>query len=99
MSFRPSILERCILKVSTSSVAVGTDDLDSKRSGHVLKRMRAAEHQFIITDILIFAIHDPLCRNFGKIVSYLSLVVLHLSQNVAAPCCPSAAHTNLPRVV
>ncbi|KAI3374088.1 hypothetical protein L3Q82_022629, partial [Scortum barcoo] len=28
---RPSILERCILKVSTSSVAVGTDDLDSKR--------------------------------------------------------------------
>lgn len=30
---RPSILERCILKVSTSSVAVGTDDMDSKRSG------------------------------------------------------------------
>ncbi|KAL6098233.1 uncharacterized protein ACO6RY_17408 [Pungitius sinensis] len=29
---RPSILERCILKVSTSSVAVGTDDLDNKRS-------------------------------------------------------------------
>ncbi|XP_035998588.1 stem-loop binding protein 2 isoform X3 [Fundulus heteroclitus] len=28
---RPSILERCILKVSTSSVAVGTDDVDSKR--------------------------------------------------------------------
>ncbi|XP_034406017.1 stem-loop binding protein 2 [Cyclopterus lumpus] len=28
---RPSILERCILKVSTSSVAVGTDDLDTKR--------------------------------------------------------------------
>ncbi|XP_070712216.1 stem-loop binding protein 2 [Pempheris klunzingeri] len=28
---RPSILERCILKVSTSSVAVGTDDLDNKR--------------------------------------------------------------------
>ncbi|XP_035513510.1 stem-loop binding protein 2 [Morone saxatilis] len=28
---RPSILERCILKVSTSSVAVGTDDLDGKR--------------------------------------------------------------------
>lgn len=28
---RPSILERCILKVSTSSVAVGTDELDSKR--------------------------------------------------------------------
>uniref|UniRef100_A0A8C2X1V1 Stem-loop binding protein 2 n=1 Tax=Cyclopterus lumpus TaxID=8103 RepID=A0A8C2X1V1_CYCLU len=27
----PSILERCILKVSTSSVAVGTDDLDTKR--------------------------------------------------------------------
>ncbi|XP_054481431.1 stem-loop binding protein 2 [Anoplopoma fimbria] len=30
-SSRPSILERCILKVSTSSVAVGTDDLDNKR--------------------------------------------------------------------
>ncbi|XP_030010485.1 stem-loop binding protein 2 [Sphaeramia orbicularis] len=30
-SRRPSILERCILKVSTSSVAVGTDDLDNKR--------------------------------------------------------------------
>uniref|UniRef100_A0A3P8V4T4 Stem-loop binding protein 2 n=1 Tax=Cynoglossus semilaevis TaxID=244447 RepID=A0A3P8V4T4_CYNSE len=30
---RPSILERCILKVSTSSVAVGTEDLDSRRSG------------------------------------------------------------------
>ncbi|XP_028278286.1 stem-loop binding protein 2 isoform X2 [Parambassis ranga] len=30
-SCRPSILERCILKVSTSSVAVGTDDVDSKR--------------------------------------------------------------------
>ncbi|KAM3602091.1 uncharacterized protein V6R79_024220 [Siganus canaliculatus] len=29
---RPSILERCILKVSTSSVAVGTDDLENKRS-------------------------------------------------------------------
>lgn len=29
---RPSILERCILKVSTSSVAVGTDEMDSKRS-------------------------------------------------------------------
>ncbi|XP_068587857.1 stem-loop binding protein 2 [Cebidichthys violaceus] len=29
---RPSILERCILKVSTSSIAVGTDDLDNKRS-------------------------------------------------------------------
>ncbi|XP_058483699.1 stem-loop binding protein 2 [Solea solea] len=29
---RPSILERCILKVSTSSVAVGTDDLDNRRS-------------------------------------------------------------------
>ncbi|XP_008331658.1 uncharacterized protein LOC103395664 isoform X2 [Cynoglossus semilaevis] len=29
---RPSILERCILKVSTSSVAVGTEDLDSRRS-------------------------------------------------------------------
>lgn len=28
--FRPSILERCILKVSTSSVAVGTDDLDKR---------------------------------------------------------------------
>nr|XP_046266705.1 stem-loop binding protein 2 [Scatophagus argus] len=28
---RPSILERCILKVSSSSVAVGTDDLDSRR--------------------------------------------------------------------
>ncbi|XP_068601135.1 stem-loop binding protein 2 [Brachionichthys hirsutus] len=28
---RPSILERCILKASTSSVAVGTDDLDGKR--------------------------------------------------------------------
>ncbi|XP_030601705.1 stem-loop binding protein 2 [Archocentrus centrarchus] len=28
---RPSILERCILKVSTSSVAVGTDDVDNKR--------------------------------------------------------------------
>ncbi|KAF3840468.1 hypothetical protein F7725_006330 [Dissostichus mawsoni] len=28
---RPSILERCILKVSSSSVAVGTDDLDLKR--------------------------------------------------------------------
>ncbi|XP_049447819.1 stem-loop binding protein 2 isoform X1 [Epinephelus fuscoguttatus] len=28
---RPSILERCILKVSTSSVAVGTEDLDNKR--------------------------------------------------------------------
>ncbi|XP_026184020.1 stem-loop binding protein 2 [Mastacembelus armatus] len=27
---RPSILERCILKVSTSSVAVGTDDLDKR---------------------------------------------------------------------
>ena len=33
-SFRSSILERCILKVSTSSVAVGTDDLDNKRSVH-----------------------------------------------------------------
>ncbi|XP_028323166.1 stem-loop binding protein 2 isoform X2 [Gouania willdenowi] len=30
---RPSILERCILKVSTSSVAVGTDDSDYKRAG------------------------------------------------------------------
>uniref|UniRef100_A0A3B5A2B7 Uncharacterized LOC103354668 n=1 Tax=Stegastes partitus TaxID=144197 RepID=A0A3B5A2B7_9TELE len=29
---RPSILERCILKVSTSSVAVGTDDVDNKRT-------------------------------------------------------------------
>ncbi|XP_047234414.1 stem-loop binding protein 2 isoform X1 [Girardinichthys multiradiatus] len=29
---RSSILERCILKVSTSSVAVGTDDVDSKRA-------------------------------------------------------------------
>ncbi|XP_029304333.1 LOW QUALITY PROTEIN: stem-loop binding protein 2 [Cottoperca gobio] len=29
---RPSILERCILNVSTSSVAVGTDDLDNKRA-------------------------------------------------------------------
>ncbi|XP_056911223.1 stem-loop binding protein 2 [Takifugu flavidus] len=29
---RPSILERCILKVSTSNVAVGTDDIDGKRS-------------------------------------------------------------------
>ncbi|XP_056266018.1 stem-loop binding protein 2 isoform X2 [Pseudoliparis swirei] len=28
---RPSILERCILKASSSSVAVGTDDLDTKR--------------------------------------------------------------------
>lgn len=28
---RSSILERCILKVSTSSVAVGTDDVDSRR--------------------------------------------------------------------
>ncbi|XP_061595117.1 stem-loop binding protein 2 [Cololabis saira] len=28
---RPSILERCILKVSTSSVAVGTDEVDNKR--------------------------------------------------------------------
>ncbi|XP_007577144.1 oocyte-specific histone RNA stem-loop-binding protein 2-like [Poecilia latipinna] len=28
---RPSILERCILKVSTSSVAVGTEDVDGKR--------------------------------------------------------------------
>lgn len=28
---RPSILERCILKVSTSSVAVGTDDVEDKR--------------------------------------------------------------------
>ncbi|XP_076607195.1 stem-loop binding protein 2 [Chaetodon auriga] len=28
---RPSILERCILKVSTSNVAVGTDELDNKR--------------------------------------------------------------------
>ncbi|KAM8835230.1 stem-loop binding protein 2 [Synchiropus picturatus] len=27
---RPSILERCILKVSTSSIAVGTDDLDKR---------------------------------------------------------------------
>ncbi|XP_069565868.1 stem-loop binding protein 2 [Brachyistius frenatus] len=27
---RPSILERCILKVSTSSVAVGTDDVDKR---------------------------------------------------------------------
>ncbi|XP_068436706.1 stem-loop binding protein 2 [Clinocottus analis] len=27
---RPSILERCILKVSSSSVAVGTDDLDKR---------------------------------------------------------------------
>ncbi|KAK2827992.1 hypothetical protein Q5P01_019026 [Channa striata] len=27
---RPSILERCILKVSTSSVAVGTDDMDKR---------------------------------------------------------------------
>lgn len=42
----------------------------------VLKRMHAAEHQFIITDILIFVIHDPLLRkNLGEIVSYLSLVV------------------------
>uniref|UniRef100_I3KN37 Stem-loop binding protein 2 n=1 Tax=Oreochromis niloticus TaxID=8128 RepID=I3KN37_ORENI len=29
-SLRSSILERCILKVSTSSVAVGTDDVDSR---------------------------------------------------------------------
>ncbi|XP_054592924.2 stem-loop binding protein 2 isoform X1 [Nothobranchius furzeri] len=29
---RPSILERCILKVSTSSVAVGTDDVDRRSS-------------------------------------------------------------------
>ncbi|XP_017259914.1 stem-loop binding protein 2 [Kryptolebias marmoratus] len=29
---RPSILERCILKVSTSSVAVGTDDKDKRPS-------------------------------------------------------------------
>ncbi|XP_054611449.1 stem-loop binding protein 2 isoform X2 [Dunckerocampus dactyliophorus] len=27
---RPSILERCILKVSTSNIAVGTDDLDKR---------------------------------------------------------------------
>lgn len=33
---RPSILERCILKVSTSSVAVGTDEMDSKRSARVV---------------------------------------------------------------
>lgn len=59
VSFRPSILERCILKVSTSSVAVGTDDLDSRRSGHVVQRMRAVEHQFIIMDILILVIHNP----------------------------------------
>lgn len=26
-------MERCILKVSTSSVAVGTDDMDGRRSG------------------------------------------------------------------
>uniref|UniRef100_A0A8C6SVM7 Histone RNA hairpin-binding protein RNA-binding domain-containing protein n=1 Tax=Neogobius melanostomus TaxID=47308 RepID=A0A8C6SVM7_9GOBI len=30
---RPSILERCILKVTTSSVGVGTDDLDKRPSG------------------------------------------------------------------
>lgn len=29
-------MERCILKVSTSSVAVGTDDLDNRRSEHLL---------------------------------------------------------------
>jgi len=32
--FRSSILERCILKMSTASVAVGTEDIDGiKRSG------------------------------------------------------------------
>lgn len=32
--FRSSILERCILKISTANVAVGTEDLDElKRSG------------------------------------------------------------------
>ncbi|TNN45986.1 Oocyte-specific histone RNA stem-loop-binding protein 2 [Liparis tanakae] len=40
LSSRPSILERCILKVSSSSVAVGTDDLDKRppydRGGPVL---------------------------------------------------------------
>lgn len=42
----------------------------------VLKRMRAAEHQFIIPAILIFVIHVPLlCKNLGKIVSYVSLVI------------------------
>lgn len=30
---RPSILERCILKVTTSSVGVGTDDLDKRPPG------------------------------------------------------------------
>ncbi|KAJ0061527.1 hypothetical protein NL108_005517 [Boleophthalmus pectinirostris] len=30
---RPSILERCILKVTTSSVCVGTDDLDKRPPG------------------------------------------------------------------
>lgn len=35
--FRSSILERCILKISTASVAVGTEDLDGiKRSGIVI---------------------------------------------------------------
>lgn len=45
MLFRPSILERCILKVSTSSVAVGTDDLD--------KRSENAENSFNLIDLLI----------------------------------------------
>lgn len=43
----------------------------------VLKRMRAPEHQFITTDILIFVIHDPLlCKNLGEIVSYACLRML-----------------------
>uniref|UniRef100_A0A8C6SQ57 Histone RNA hairpin-binding protein RNA-binding domain-containing protein n=1 Tax=Neogobius melanostomus TaxID=47308 RepID=A0A8C6SQ57_9GOBI len=38
---RPSILERCILKVTTSSVGVGTDDLDKRSAfrGTPLPRM------------------------------------------------------------
>ncbi|KAI5622355.1 hypothetical protein C0J50_17956 [Silurus asotus] len=61
---RSSILERCILKISTANVAVGTEDLDDKRSP---TRIRCRSHNM---DPSFFETNESVLKRRQKQIQY-----------------------------
>ncbi|CAJ1063170.1 stem-loop binding protein 2 [Xyrichtys novacula] len=89
---RPSILERCILKVTTSSVAVGTDDLDNKRPAPVGRLPRLPDPSNMESNTAVLKRRQKQIQ-YGKNTSgyqnYLQQVPRHLRDPKLHPSTPN----------